>query len=112
MSRVQMDEDALYECPVPGPTGRPQALAEKCGTCIFRAGDPMQLGAARIRDVIERNRENGSLLTCHQTLSYGSHPEVGQAACRGFLDAYGREVAAGRLAYEYLGGFDEIAPPA
>lgn len=72
----------------------------------------MHLGAERVRHVIQANRDAGALLTCHQTLSYGAHPEVGQAACRGFLDAYGREVLAGQIAYRLMGGFDEIDPPA
>ncbi|QYN41168.1 hypothetical protein K1T35_48390 (plasmid) [Pseudonocardia sp. DSM 110487] len=71
----------------------------------------MHLGGARIRAVINANRSAGALLTCHQTLSYGSHPEVGQAACRGFYDAYGDEVAGSRFAHAVMGGFDEIPAP-
>lgn len=102
---------ASDETPRLGPTGRPQLLAEKCSTCIFRPGDPMHLGADRLRDIIERNRAGGALLTCHATLSYGAHPEVGQAACRGFYDAYGAESAAARFAHAVFGGFDEIPDP-
>lgn len=91
-----------------GPTGRPQLLAERCPTCILRPGDPMRLGTERIRDVIATNRAAGALLTCHSTLSYGEHPEVGQAACRGFYDAYGHELIAARFAHAVMGGFDEI----
>lgn len=97
-----------YEALALGPTGRPQLLAEKCTTCIFRPGDPMHLGPDRVRDVIQDNRDAGALLTCHQTLSYGKHPEVGQAACRGFYDAYGLESVAARFAHAVMGGFDEI----
>lgn len=63
--------------------GKPRVLAEKCATCILRPGDPMHLGAARVREVIRANLEAGALLTCHSTLPYGDHPEVGEAACRG-----------------------------
>jgi hypothetical protein len=72
----------------------------------------MRLGADRLRDLIRTNVDGGALLTCHQTLSYGEHPEVGQAACRGFFDAYGHQTAAGRFAVLVMGGFDEIPPPA
>lgn len=101
------------EHPVPGPNGRPQALAEKCGTCVFRPGDPMRLGADRLRDLVRANRAAGAVLTCHQTLSYGEHADIGQAACRGYLDAYGDEAAAARAVRVLFGGWDEIpAPPA
>lgn len=99
------------ESPALGPNGRPQALAEKCSSCVFRSGDPMRIGTDRFRDLIATNRETGAVLTCHQTLSYGEHPEVGQAACRGFLDAYGREVTAARVVELMFGGWDEIPPP-
>lgn len=102
----------MDESPRPGPNGRPQLLREKCATCLFRPGDPMRLGAERIRDVIQANRATGALLTCHQTLSYGDHPEVGQAACRGYVDAYGHEAIAALYVYRIMGGFDEIDPPA
>jgi hypothetical protein len=99
------------ESPRLGPTGRPQLLAEMCSTCILGPGDPMRLGPGRTREIIEANRRAGALLTCHTTLSYGSHPEVGQAACRGFYDAYGPELVAARFAHAVFGGFDEIPDP-
>lgn len=94
-----------------GPTGRPQALAEKCSTCVFRPGNPMHLAPGRLAALVTANVAAGALLTCHQTLTYGTHPEIGGAACRGFLDAHGHRTAAGRFALAVMGGFDEIPAP-
>lgn len=94
-----------------GPNGRPQLLAERCSSCVFRSGDPMRLGSDRLRNLIRDNLAADALLTCHQTLSYGSHSEVGQSACRGFWDAYGTGTAAGRFALLALGGMDEVSAP-
>lgn len=66
-----------------------QLLSEQCSTCVFRPGDPMHLGPGRLRDLVRSNLDAGAVLICHQTLSYGDHPEVGEAMCRGFFDAYG-----------------------
>lgn len=94
-----------------GPTARPQLLTRRCTTCVFRPGNPMDLPAGQLNDIVEHNRAIGALLRCHQTLSYGAHPETGQAACRGFYDAYGPELLAVRIAELAMGGFDEIDPP-
>lgn len=98
------------ESPAMGPDGRPQAMAERCSTCVFRPGNLMRLQGDRLRAIIAGNREAGAVLTCHQTLSYGSHPELGQAACRGFLDAY-PDVQAARIAEALLGGWCLVQPP-
>lgn len=51
-------------------------------------------------------------MTCHKTLPGipDSHPELGYAACRGFLDAYPDTLAA-RMADDWFGGWYVIDPP-
>jgi hypothetical protein len=91
-------------------SGRPQAMAAMCSSCVFRPGNRMRLGAGRLRELVEHNRAAGAVLTCHQTLSYGGHPELGQSACRGYLDAYPDTLSA-RIAERVLGGWHLIDPP-
>lgn len=91
-------------------TNRPQLLADKCTNCIFRAGNLMHLRAGRLADVIAANRANGTALICHQTLRYGDHPEVGEAVCRGYYDAY-PDTPVIQVVERALGGFREIPPP-
>src|SRR4051812_40493170 len=69
-------------------TGRSRILNRQCGTCILRPGDPMWLGAERLREVLGDARRQGTYVVCHETLTYGGHPEFGPAICRGFADAY------------------------
>lgn len=90
---------------------RPQLLAERCSSCVFRPGNLMKLAPGRLSDLIQHNLDAGAALICHQTLSYGDHPEVGEAVCRGFYDAYGDDVNAIRVMHR-LGGFQEIPAPA
>jgi len=102
-------------------TGLPQAMARKCATCVFRPGNPMRLRPGRLGELVDHNRgirlpeleglpQSGGVLTCHMTLSYGTHPELGQSACRGYLDAY-PDVLAARIAERLLGGWHLIDPP-
>jgi hypothetical protein len=91
-------------------TGQVRVLERRCGTCIFRPGDPMHLGAARTRQVIEENLRAGALLTCHTTLPYGPHPDFGPAVCAGFWARHRNDVPIGRLA-ELLLGILRIPPP-
>jgi hypothetical protein len=91
-------------------TGRPRLLSEQCSTCVFRPGNLMHLDAGRLKDLIDSNVAAGTALTCHQTLSYGDHPEFGEAVCRGFYDAVGEGTNIIRVMHR-LGGFDEVAPP-
>lgn len=88
---------------------KPQLMAEKCPTCIFRPGDPMHLGARRLADIIEQNRAKGTALICHSTLEYGQYPEVGRAVCRGYYDAYPDTSVL--QVVERLGGFAEVRLP-
>lgn len=65
-----------------------RVLSERCATCVFRPGNLMHLRPGRLRDLVDRNLAAGALLTCHDTLSHGDHPDAGEAACRGFWDRY------------------------
>lgn len=89
---------------------RPQVLSERCATCVFRPGNLMHLSPGRLAVIIESNVSAGAALICHSTLPYGPHPEVGQAVCRGYYDAYGDSVAVIQVVNR-LGGFKEIPPP-
>ena len=91
-------------------TGKVRVLQRRCDTCIFRPGDPMGLGAARIRQVIEANLQASALLTCHATLPYGPHPNHGPAVCAGFWAQHRNDVPAGRLAQLFLGVL-RVPPP-
>lgn len=78
--------------------GRLHVLAERCSTCVFRPGNLMHLSEGRLADLAKSNLDAESALVCHKTLPYGDHPEMGEALCRGFVDAYGGQVTALRLA--------------
>jgi hypothetical protein len=89
---------------------RPQLLAERCSSCVFRPGNLMSLSPGRLADLVQGNLDNGAALICHQTLDYGDHPEFGEAVCRGFYDAYGDQCNSIRV-MERIGGFAEVPPP-
>lgn len=90
-------------------TGKIRVLDRMCETCIFRPGARMSLSTERFDEVERANVERGALLTCHDTLSYGSYPDFGPAACFGFWERHGANVAAGRIAL--LIGILRVAPP-
>lgn len=90
-------------------TNKIRVMSDQCSTCVFRPGNLMRLRPGRLKEIIDRNRAAESLLTCHQTLDYGDHPELDPAACHGFFERYGREVTAGRLAL--MLGLIRIDPP-
>ena len=69
-------------------TGLSRLLSERCSTCILRAGDPMHLGPQHTAEFIRQTLARGTYVTCHQTLTYGDHPDYGPAICRGFFEAY------------------------
>jgi hypothetical protein len=92
-------------------SGKVRVLSRRCATCVFRPGDPMHLGAARVEDIVRRNVDAGALLTCHSTLPYGPYPEFGPAVCAGFWTRHGLSTAAGRIAKLML-GIIRVAPPA
>ena len=74
--------------------GRVHVLAERCSTCVFRAGNLMQLQPGRLAALVERNLAAQSALTCHSTL----YRDVDEAVCRGFFDAYQDDSPPLRLA--------------
>jgi hypothetical protein len=91
-----------------------RVLSSRCTTCIFRRGNPMHLGENRhgrtAADIIQGNVAAGALLTCHQTLPYGDHPEVPPAVCAGFWAEHGPATAAGRIAIHLI-GIVRVPPP-
>jgi hypothetical protein len=90
--------------------GRLHVLADRCSTCVFRPGNLMSLSPGRLRELVKANVDNDAALVCHQTLSYGSHPEMGEALCRGFVDANSGNVPALRLA-EAMDIVQPVEPP-
>lgn len=78
--------------------GRIHVLNERCSSCVFRPGNLMDLGIGRLADLVRSNLEADSVLTCHQTLPYGPHPEAPPSVCHGYFDAYWREVTGLRMA--------------
>lgn len=78
-------------------SAKPKVLSEQCSSCVGRPGNLMHLNPGRLRKLVVANLDAGALLICHQTLPYGDHPEVGEAACRWFLDTYGPEVNVVRV---------------
>jgi hypothetical protein len=86
---------------------KPKLMAEQCETCVFLPGNVMGLRKGRLKGMIENCLSEGDYFACHETLSYGQHPEVGEAMCRGLYDAFGPQINLVRI-YERLGGFDEV----
>jgi hypothetical protein len=92
-------------------SGKVRVLTRQCPTCVFWAGNPMALAPGRFEDIVRRNVDAGSLLTCHSTLPYGPYPEFGPAVCAGFWARHGMSTAAGRIA-KFMLGIVRVAPPA
>jgi hypothetical protein len=93
-------------------THKPRLLSRQCETCIFRPGNPMHLRPGRVKQMVsEALREGCQGIICHDTVSYGEHPDFGGALCRGFYDAFGYRNNFVRI-MERLGGFTEVDPPA
>jgi hypothetical protein len=97
----------------------PQLLSEKCGTCIFRPGNPMRLRAGRVKDMVNRALADGGSIICHDSLVHREDDDgaeaarsyrEGEAMCRGFYDAHGHRSYWVRIV-ERLGGFEEVPPP-
>lgn len=92
-------------------TRKPQVCAQQCSTCVFRPGNPMSLRPGRLKTLIQENTGDGKAgLLCHETLSYGQHPEIGPSFCRGFFDTFGH-MANGIRVFARLGGFTEVEVP-
>ena len=91
-------------------TGLSRLLAERCGTCILRPGDPMHLGPERTAAFIRQVLAERSYVVCHDTLTYGDFPGYGPAICRGFFDAY-RTRSAALLILQAGRRLTEVPPP-
>jgi hypothetical protein len=101
------EEESCY----PGNGGKPRLLSEQCETCIFRPGNPMHLKEGRLMSMVQAaSREGSQGIICHDTLSYGDHPDYGGALCRGYYDSYGHLNNFIRVMGR-LGGFQEVPPP-
>lgn len=73
----------------------------------------MHLGPQRVREVVRANLDAGTLLTCHDTLPYGAHPEVEPAMCRGYWDAYADRTRVWQVMAALFGDhwWVEVDPP-
>ena len=63
----------------------------------------MHLGAEHTAAFVRQALDAGSYVVCHQTLTYGDHPDFGPAICRGFFDAYATRSPALRLLQAFAG---------
>lgn len=92
-------------------TRKPRLLADRCETCIFHAGNRMQLKPGRVKGMVQDAIDGGGYITCHSTLPGAANPSGMQAAvCRGFFDGFGRLSNVLRI-FGRLGGFTEVDPP-
>ena len=64
---------------------------EKCSSCIFHAGNRMELRPGRVAGMVAEALENDSFIPCHKTL------DGQRAVCRGFWDGYRTETLGCRL---------------
>lgn len=89
---------------------RPLLFSRKCSSCVFWPGNLMQLGPGRLADLVEQNRQTGSMLICHQT-TYGAAPR--EAMCRGFWDAYADVSDIPQIMERLFGAdwYEEVDPP-
>lgn len=94
---------------LPRDGGLPRLLSEQCATCVLRPGNPMDLRPGRLRQMVNAGVQ-GQGITCHDTLTYGAHPDFGPALCRGFYDRFGHLTNFIRIC-ERFGGFEEVDPP-
>jgi hypothetical protein len=88
--------------------GKTRLLTRPCDTCIFHAGNPMHLGADRLREFVDRVRAEQSFIICHDTLPHHRYPDAKPAICRGFYQRYTTQTL--RL-IQRLWGFTEVDPP-
>jgi hypothetical protein len=97
------------ENPVDRVTGKPRLMGGQCATCIGRPGNPMDLRSGRVRQMTRDACQGDTQgIICHETLSYGGHPEHGGPAfCRWFYDTFGYQNNYFRIV-ERLGGFTEV----
>lgn len=96
------DEDATWAPPPFDADRKLRVMAEKCSTCIFRPGNPMQLNEGRVAGMLAEVRATDSYITCHQTLG----TDVG-AICKGGSEAHMGQLE--RIARR-LNGVVEVTP--
>jgi hypothetical protein len=68
-----------------------RVCAQQCATCIFKAGNLMQLRHGRVREMVDEALTNDSAIVCHKTLG-GL-----RVVCRGFYDLHKRDTLMCRL---------------
>lgn len=83
-------------------------LSRKCGTCVFRPGNLMDLGTGRLKDLVDQAMGKRGFVVCHDTLPHGQFPDAKPAICRGFFEGYTTD---GLQLIERLFGFVEVDPP-
>lgn len=94
-----------------GSTGEVRLLAQRCSSCIFRAGNPFRSAMPdRVRSMIAEAVAAEGHVTCHSTLPGVAPADVERAICRGYADVYGHRSLAVRLA-TVLGTLRELPPP-
>jgi hypothetical protein len=62
--------------------GHIYVMAERCSTCIFRAGNLMDLNRGRVREMVDTIHRIDGVIPCHQTL------QGDNAVCRGQYDLH------------------------
>lgn len=87
--------------------GKVHVMSEKCSTCVFRAGNKMNLNPGVLKQMITESVADGAGITCHKTI-YGQAEQ--EATCRGFFDRYADQVPALWLA-KSMGVIEEVDPP-
>ena len=70
----------------------------------------MHLGPQHTAEFVRQALDRGTFVVCHQTLTYGDHPDFGPAICRGFFDAFASRSPALRLLRAF-GRLTEVDPP-
>jgi hypothetical protein len=70
----------------------------------------MYLGPERTAAFVRQVLAEGTYVVCHQTLTYGDHPDFGPAICRGFHDAYAHRSLALRMLRAFR-RLIEVDPP-
>jgi len=62
--------------------GRIYVQEEMCSTCIFRAGNLMDLNRGRVRQMVDQVKRIDGCIPCHKTLAGDN------AVCRGQFDLH------------------------
>ncbi|GGZ92351.1 hypothetical protein [Streptomyces bluensis] len=99
---VEPEDDGLCADVADPATGAVRLCAHRCDTCIFHAGNPMDLQPGRVTEMVTRARRAEAHVVCHKTLGTDT-----PAICRGFADGPDQ----GRSLARALGTLREICPP-